>query len=404
MLFHGRFFFKSDKTLWVTDFGAGEKTTVGGIPVDEYQLKTGELVEVGDTAFRIINARQDEAILEPPVGAAPIEKAKGHEEIDLGFSSHHAHKKGTRTHTKEGHPQKGSLVNRLMQLMVSLLVIGVVIYVALEAMKLAEPVNTQIAPPKSSISLRYERVKGDSENVYRYQLDLDSKGMLKVVVDDLKGNRHVTEERQVSEPVMLLLASQLDESGFFEVDSDRIGISENKYDLHDLTIQRNFRHQRIKVLNRRPPEQIQRTISIIDDFALSEAGILQSFYKSQAELMIMAKRSFDLAEAKFAEREVRIENYALAIKNYKDVIFFLETIDRKPAYHDKAERKLQEISDMQDQKFDDLMFQAEQATRLKDWESADKYLRRLSNLIPNRNDHRYDTIRSKMLNIEKYLR
>ncbi len=39
MLFHGRFFFKSDGSLWVTDFGAGEKTTVGGLPIDEHQLK-----------------------------------------------------------------------------------------------------------------------------------------------------------------------------------------------------------------------------------------------------------------------------------------------------------------------------------------------------------------------------
>ena len=34
MLFHGRFFFKTDGTLWVTDVGAGEKNTVGGVPVD----------------------------------------------------------------------------------------------------------------------------------------------------------------------------------------------------------------------------------------------------------------------------------------------------------------------------------------------------------------------------------
>ena len=47
MLFHGRFFFKSDGSLWVTDFGAGEKTTVGGMPVDEHQLKSGDLVVVG---------------------------------------------------------------------------------------------------------------------------------------------------------------------------------------------------------------------------------------------------------------------------------------------------------------------------------------------------------------------
>jgi len=78
MLFHGRFFFKSDGTLWVTDFGAGEKTVVEGLPVDEYQLKVGELIQIGKTAFRVVNVKPSEQ-----EEVAVI--SSGNESIDLGF-------------------------------------------------------------------------------------------------------------------------------------------------------------------------------------------------------------------------------------------------------------------------------------------------------------------------------
>lgn len=410
MLFHGRFFFKSDGSLWVTDFGAGEKTTVGGQPVDEYQLRVGDLVEVGKTAFRIINLSEDLEAEVPAQIPVPVEipvakeeVAEVPEEIDLGFKAVSGAKKRVGTH-KNADEKGSSFTHRITQVLISLVVVGVLIYVAMEAMKLSDSATPSVAPHKNSFSLSYERVVGNEQNIYRYKLDLDQKRHLKVIVDDLKGNRHITEERVVSEPVILQLASQIDEAGFFEVDADRIGISENQYDLHDLTVQRNHWLQRIKVLNRRPPSQIKRTIALIDDFALSEAGILTSFFKSQEELLVMAKLAFDRAETKYREREIRTVNYALAIKNYKDTVFFLETIDNKPAYFHTAETRLEEVSEMRDQRYDDLMFQTEQAIRLREWEVAERHLKKLTELIPERSDDRYDTIRSKMLNVERYLR
>ncbi|MDF7826450.1 FHA domain-containing protein [Pontiellaceae bacterium B12227] len=410
MLFHGRFFFKSDGSLWVTDFGAGEKTVVDGVAIDEYQLKVGDLVEVGKTAFRIINLSIDSEEDPPPKAPVPValpvvqdDVVEEAEEIDLGFKAVSAAKKGGKAH-KKAHEKESSFTHRITQVLISLVVVGVLIYVAMEAMKLSDPVTPNVAPHKKSFSLSYERVVGNEKNIYRYKLDLDQNRHLKVIVDDLKGNRHITEERVVSEPVILQLASQIDEAGFFEVDADRIGISENQYDLHDLTVQSSHWLQRIKVLNRRPPLQIKRTIDLIDDFALSEAGILTSFFKSQEELLVMAKLAFDRAETKYREREIRTVNYALAIKNYRDTVFFLETIDNKPAYYEKAEARLEEVSEMRDQRYDDLMFQTEQAIRLKEWETAERHLKKLTELIPERSDDRYDTIRSKMLNVERYLR
>ena len=402
MLFHGRFFFKSDGSLWVTDFGAGEKTTVGGNPIDEYQVKVGDLVEVGATAFRVISAKQ--AAEAAPV-VRPVETSASTDEIDLGFGDSLSKKSEGRKHNeKEEGAQTASLTNRFMQVLVSLLVVCVIIYVALEAMKLSEPTTTQVAPPKNTLALSYERVQADTDNIFRYHLNLNDQGHFSVVVDDLKNNRHVKKEKTISEPMMLQLASQLDDTDFFESGSDHVGIADGQYDLYDLTIKRNRRYHHIKVLNRQPPQEIKRATSIIEDFAKSEVRILFTFLKTPEELRRYAEQSFQLGEARFAERELRHSNLAEAITNYQEAMLYLGTFEPKPVLFSRAKEGLANAIEIRDVKYDDFMFKADRAMRLKDWKEAEQFLKILSELIPDRDDSRYDTIRSKMLTVEKHLR
>ena len=50
------------------------------------------------------------------------------------------------------------------------------------------------------------------------------------------------------------------------------------------------------------------------------------------------------------------------------------------------------------------MFETDKAIRLGQWTEAEKYLRILSELVPDRNDPRYDKISTKLLNVEHHLR
>lgn len=402
MLFHGRFFFKSDGTLWVTDFGAGEKTTVGGMPIDEYQLETGNLVEVGTTAFRVINTNQNadgEAPLLPTVEKTDVEQSG---EIDLGFRP---------SGLKSNEPRKskesqgnGSLMGRFMQTTIGVLVAGVLVFVVLEATKLSKTSSSTAVSPKNTLALNYERVQADNNNIFRYQLDLDEKGNFKVVVDDLKNNRHVQKEKTIPETMMLQLASQLDDTRFLDVESDYVGIAEGQYDLWDLTIRRNSRYHHVRVLNRLPPQPVKRAASVIEDFALSEVRVLFTFLKNPEELRRYAEQSFHRGEALYEGRELRHGNLAEAITHFEEAMLYLGTFEPKPDLYFEAERQLEEVSQKRDEKYEDYMFRADRAIRLREWDTADKHLAVLSELVPDRSDPRYDKINSKKLNVEQYLR
>jgi pSer/pThr/pTyr-binding forkhead associated (FHA) protein len=395
MLFHGRFFFKSDGTLWVTDFGAGEKTTVGGVPVDEHPLKVGDLVEVGNTAFRIINTQltNDDTPAAPPVATA--------EEIDLGFKGNKAGYGATREERAD--TPKHTLIPRLLQVGVILLVLIVLLIVVPSLIKLSKD-NTQTVQQTQSISLSYERVKADVYDIFRYTLELDEKGLFSIKIDDLKNNRHVQKEKQISETLLVQLSNEINAAGFFKVNSDYGGPAEGQYNLYDIALQRNRRFHHIRVLNRDPPKEIKRTVAVIENFALNELGVPFTLFKDNAELMRYARMAANLGESRYQERDVRYSNLAASIKHYKESMLYLETIEPKPPLYAIAERGLALAEVERDKRYKDYMFRADAAIRLRDWGKAVKYLRILTELVPNRSDDRYEDINRKLLSAEQKLR
>jgi pSer/pThr/pTyr-binding forkhead associated (FHA) protein len=403
MLFHGRFFFKSDGSLWVTDFGAGEKTTVGGEPVDEYQLKAGDLVEVGATAFRIINIAlaQDAPVVAPKKPESKEPAPSGHsDEIDLGFKRE---KKSRRAPEKKTEHKPASLSSRLMQISVILLFLIVLMIVGPSLMELSktEVVNVQ---QEERLMLSYERVMGTTKNIFRYQVDLDENGLFSVRIDDLKTNRHQIENKEIPQSVIEQLSHGIYAAGFFDVDSDYAGTSDDQYDLYNIAVQRNNRSHHIRVLNWTPPSAIQRTTQLIEDFVVSELGISFTWKLDPIELMQLAEHAFEVGEARYAERDVRYGNLAIAITQFREAMLYLETIEPKPAIFHRASGLLEAAMIEQTARYDDYLFRSDRAIRLKNWDEAAKYLRILSELIPDRSDPRYEKISAKLLNVEQHLR
>ena len=394
MLFHGRFFFKSDGTLWVTDFGAGEKTTVGGMPIDEHSLKVGDLVQVGGTAFRIINTQMGGPAESPAAG-------HGGEDIDLGFKGGKVFSPARQTRTSES--PKGTLMPRLMQVGVILLVLVVLLIVVPSVVELSKD-NTKPVQQKQSLTISYERVQGDRQNIFRYYLELDEKGRFSIVIDDLKNNRHVLKDKQISETMLLQLSKSIEDAGFFRIDSDYAGPAEGQYDLYDIAVQRNRRFGHIKVLNRVPPQEIKRTVAVIEDFALSELGIPFTLFKDNAELMRYARQAVSRGGSRYEERDVKYSNLATSIKHYEEAMLYLETIEPKPPLYDLAERGLAIAEAERDKRYDDYMFRSDRAIRLREWAEARKYLRILTELVPDRSDERYEKVNAKLLNVEQHLR
>jgi len=391
MLFHGRFFFKSDGTLWVTDFGAGEKTTVGGIPVDEHLLKVGDLVEVGGTAFRVINA----------TAAAPAEPAppSAEEEIDLGFSPK---KKACHSDAAKERSKSSVLMHRILQLAVVLLVLLVLVVAVPELLKLGGRDGTAVVPGKS-LSFVYECVRGNWKNIFRYRLELDVDGKASIQIDDLR-DRHITKSIEVDAETLENLSRRLAGTGFFEFEGNREVAARNAYELYDIAISRNGHFNHVRVLNREPPSEIRQTVSILENFVFGKLDVPFTLLEDPEALIGYAEVSFKLAEARFAERDVQYGNLAEAIRHYKETLVYLETLAPKPELYRQAVQNMEKAKAEQAVRYKDFMFNADRAMRLGDWREADRHLRILAELVPDRKDERHETISSKQLEVEDHLR
>jgi len=405
MLFHGRFFFKSDGSLWVTDFGAGQKTTVGGQPVDEHQLKTGDLVEVGSTAFRVINTSQgeSEAAAAPVVTPASAKTAQPDEEeehIDLGFKHSGRSAKvdaGAKKHNRS------TLVHRLIQVGIPLLVLLILAAVGSMMLQMGGNSSTQ-TQQGNTLALTYERVKADTSNIFRYYVQLDDKGVLSIQIDELKSNLHFQKSKQLSAALLTQLAHNIEDAGFFEVDSDYAGTAEGQYDLFDLAVKRNRRYHRIRVLNNRFPASIDRTQQVLEEFASRELNIPFTMTMPSRERIRYGLQALELAKTRYAERDVRHANLAESIKHYNEALLFLQDIEDQHSQYEAAEAGLDEATKERDSRYDDYMFRADHSIALQEWQAAYKNLQILQELIPDREDPRHDKINDKLMSVERHLR
>ena len=398
MLFQGRFFFKSDGTLWATDFSAAEKTTIGGEPIDEVALSVGNLVEVGSYAFRVIGVKSTAE--EPAPEAAPVEEED--DSIDLGFQSSEPVRK--QKAAKEPSEQKPhTFAHRILQVMIVLLVILVVALAVPEVMNLKGGKVIPKIEKEKQLAFTYECVRGNYKDIFRYYIELTPEGTATIDIDNL-GNRHNTKSVDVSAESLDKLSRRLIGSGFFDINRNYVIEAPSSYEYYDIAVYCNGQFNNIKVLNKEMPQDFRRTISILEEFIFSELDIPSTLLEDEETLVRLAAESFKLGEARYSERDVKTGNLALSIKHYTEGLDYLETLDLKPDLHGRIKMGLAKAKSEQDVRYKDYKFNADRAIRLGDWREADQQLRVLSELIPDRDDHRHETIIAKQLEVEEHLR
>ena len=399
MLFQGRFFFKSDGSLWVTDFSAAEKTTVGGEPIDEHALSVGELVEVGSTAFRVIGVKLGED--GSAVSEAPVVEKKADEEIDLGFkASEHAPKRKV---AKDSDQKPHTMGHRLLQVAIVMLVMLVVALAAREIMDVKGPAVAPASKHAENISFAYECVRGNYKDIFRYSIELMPDGNATIEIDNL-GNRHNTKTAVVSKEALDKLSRRIDGSGFFDISRNYVIDSPNGYTYYDLSIYCNGRFNHVIVLNKEMPEDLRRTISIVEKFIFDELEVSSTLLEDEETLIRKATEDFRLGKDFYSERDVKIGNLALAIVQYEEALDSLETLDLKPLLNEQIKMGLRDAKSEQELRYKDFKFNADRAVRLGDWREADRQLRILAELVPDRDDHRHDAIISMQLEVEEHLR
>ncbi len=392
--FHCRFYIKPGDGLWAEDLGSANQTLVNDQPIRETRLRPGDHIALGDTRLRVLRGEADPA---PPGTAALFDSpAAGAARPPIEFR---------RAPGNQEAPRK-ALRAALLTLLI-LMAAGVAWIFLGQVQRGAAPVAPGRPTPASaapSLAIVYEKVSADTNNIFRYFLTLED-GALSIQITDLANKRQVAgaQHKPVAPEVLIGLAESLAHSDFFGLQDTYQGLGERVWETCDLGITLGRRTHRVRVINTLEPDAFKAVRETVEEFGQNELGL--------AALALAPDRLIELARAAnlrgrslYDQREVKHDNLARAIRALREAEWYLETIEPKPAFYADlvplradAERELQAVHD-------NLVFMAERAIRLRDWDEAARHLRVLCERIPDRSDTRHQAARKKLLDVERHLK
>ena len=391
--FHCRFFFKPDDGLWAEDLGSANQTLLNQAPMRVARLHVGDRLVLGDTTLKVDNDSildiTTRKLFDTPVAEG---SAEGKIEFRRAANGKESGRKPLRA--------------TLMTLLILLAALSALLWIyktTPRARDAAEAKPSAIARAQV-LSISYEKVQADAKNIFRYVLELEA-NELSIQITDLQNKRQVAgqQRRQVAPEILQSLADTIEQADFFALKESYQGIATDVWDLIDLTVTINQKTRRVRVLNTQEPEACKTVREAIEEFGQNELG-LAALALAPEKLIDLAHAASLLGRSLYDQREVKHDNLAKAIRSLHEVEWYLETIEPKPDFYasavalrTEAEREMQATAD-------DLMFLAERAIRLKDWNEAALQLRLLCEKIPDRTDSRHQNARKKLLAVERHLK
>ena len=93
-----------------------------------------------------------------------------------------------------------------------------------------------------------------------------------------------------------------------------------------------------------------------------------------------------------------------AVAAYREAIFYLETVDPKPACIGDARRGLEEARKELERRYGDQRFLADRAINLGQWDVAQRELSVLLEMVPDRGDDRNREAAAKLIDVEKRMK
>jgi hypothetical protein len=380
--FQCRFFFKPGEGLWVSDLGSANGTLVNNAVVQEQQLKVNDEVLAGDTLFRVICTTEGEGV---------------ESSVDLGL------KRGGVIAESSGTP----VLRRNLIVIAGVLALLVVVILTPWS-KLTGVLAWGKKPPAAAplevfpdLEVALERVEGSASNIFRYALEIKG-GSLMVQVDDLDSNRHVRREKKVAPELLRNLARSLEAGGFFELREEYAGLAPGIHEASDLSVTIGVKARRVKVVNHLEPESFAAIRALIEEFGKNELG-LAALAIDPATLLVKAREALLQGKKMWDEREVRDGNLFKAIRSYTECEWYLETIEPKPGFYGEAVSAKADCQREMQRRYEDLLFLAERAVKLRDWKEADRQLKIMRDMIPDPSDERYRNVDKKMVDVGRHL-
>ena len=368
----------------VTDLASANGTLVNGVALggDPVELKLGDLIEVGKTVLSVI-------------GDQPLPGAGG---VDLGLGGAAAPEVPVR--------RRSPLANILWA--VAVIVVGVAIYGVLKAPREDEEVEPATIQEETPVvrEVCYEKVEANLNGIFRYEMTVSSDGQIKVTLDDTTENRHpAIPTKKLGEHALAELNDILALKALREFDSEYVGLEPDPPALTSwrLKVVYTTAAHTVRIVNAQEPEAFRAIRERLEAFSKNELGIHAIQYP-RAKLVKLAEEAVALGKAKWGDREVQHGNLFAAVMAFKEAIFYLETVDPKPACVEDARRGLEEARKELDRRYGDQRFLADRAINLRQWETAQRELSILLEMVPDRGDDRNREASAKLIDVERRMK
>lgn len=424
----------------VVDLASANGTFVNSeqLGADAKTLKTGDVIEVGRTALKVVeenfktvistpgnlpNAEPPAAITSPvkPDGEKPpapkAPPASG--SIDLGLGGDARGEESAAD--AEGGAVEGKRNSARANILWGLVALVGAATIALMLLMPTSDAGSGNAldgvaesgekPAPSVTELRYERIDANQKHILRSYIVIDGNGDISSEYDDVPSeNRHVkSEPKRLSDDARKRLAEIFDDDEWRALKPPYTG--DRASDVNSLRSWKictiagdSFRE--VLVENTSEPPAFRKVREQLEALLNTE---LESWdlIRSREELVALAKESEALADQKWEERDVEVGNLAKAVYEYRMACNYLKSFEQdaqRRRCEEKRDKALKEL----DERYRERKFNVDRAYKMENWAQARDELRTIIEmlpleLMPRQDDPRHTEAKAKLIEVERRL-